>query len=58
MKKSVKLQIFTAVVLVVIAALDAVSIFIPVAAVAALALILFKPKWLLTYFQDLYGKND
>ena len=58
MRKSMKLQILTAVVLIVVAVIDAVSIFVPLVALGALALVLFKPRWLLIYIQNLYGAGD
>lgn len=58
MKKSIQLQMTTAAVLVIIAVLDAFVIFIPLAALGALALVLFKPRWLLAYMQNLYGAAD
>jgi hypothetical protein len=58
MKKSMQLQVTTVAVLVIIAVLDAFSLFIPLAALGALALVLFKPRWLLTYMQNLYGAAD
>jgi hypothetical protein len=58
MKKSTQWQIIAIAILIVIAVVDALSVFIPIAAVVGIALILFRPKWLFNFFQTLYdGKT-
>jgi hypothetical protein len=57
MKKSTQWQIIAVVILIAIAIVDALSVFIPIAAIAAIALLLFKPKWLFTFFEKLYDKG-
>jgi hypothetical protein len=54
MKKSVQSQIIAIVILIAIAIVDALSVFVPIAAGILIALILFKPKWLFKFFNTLY----
>jgi hypothetical protein len=57
MKKSSQWQIIAIAVLIVIAVVDALSLFVPIAAVGGIALLLFRPKWLYNFFQTLYDKT-
>jgi hypothetical protein len=57
MKKSTQWQIIAIAVLIVIAVVDALSVFVPIAAVGGIALLLFRPKWLYKFFQILYEKT-
>ena len=57
MKKSTQWQIIAVLILVAIAIVDALSIFVPIAAIATIALLLFRPKWLFRYFEKLYDKE-
>jgi len=57
MKKSTQWQIIAVLILVVIAIADALSVFVPIAAIAAIALLLFRPKWLFHFFEKLYDKE-
>ena len=57
MKKSTQWQFIAIAILIVIAVVDALSVFIPIAAVVCIALILFRPKWLFNFFQTLYDKK-
>ena len=57
MKKSTQWQIIAIAVLIVIAVVDALSVFVPIAAVGGIALLLFRPKWLYNFFQTLYEKT-
>jgi hypothetical protein len=56
MKKSTQLQIIAIIILKSVAAVDAISIYLPLAALGGIALLLFKPKWLLSFFQKIYEK--
>jgi hypothetical protein len=56
MKKSTQLQFVAIIILVAVAAVDAISIYLPLAALGGIALLLFKPKWLLSFFQKIYEK--
>lgn len=57
MKKSTQLQIIAVVILIAIAVVDALSVFVPIAAIGAIALLLFRPKWLFNFFEKLYDKG-
>lgn len=57
MRKSTQLQIMAVLILVAIAVVDALSVFVPIAAIAVIALILFRPKWLFRFFHKLYDKE-
>lgn len=57
MKQSTKWQIIVIVILIAIAVVDALSVFVPITAIAAIALLLFRPKWLLHFFEKLYDKG-
>jgi hypothetical protein len=57
MKKSVMLQIIVVVIFGVLAAVDIIAFYIPVAAIVVIALVLFKPRWLYRFFQKLYEKE-
>ena len=57
MKKSTQLQIIAVVILIAIAVVDALSVFVPIAAIALIALLLFRPKWLFHFFEKLYDKG-
>ena len=54
MKNSVKMQIIVVVIFGVLAAVDIIAFYIPIAAIAVIALVLFRPKWLLRFFHKLY----
>jgi hypothetical protein len=56
MKKSTQLQIIAILILIVIAIVDAFP-FTPVAAISAIALLLFRPKWLFRFFEKLYDEE-
>jgi len=58
MKKSTQWQVFAICILIVIAVVDALSMFVPIAAIGGIALLLFKPKWLFRFFQTLYDKTS
>jgi len=58
MKKSLQLRIMAILILIAIAIVDAFSIFTPIAAVIGIALILFRPKWLFTFFEKIYDKKN
>ena len=58
MKKSVLLRIIAIVILIGIAIVDAITVFIPITAVAAIALLLFRPKWLLKFFDRIYEREE
>jgi len=53
MKKSLQLRIMAILILIAIAIVDAFSIFVPITAVIGIALILFRPKWLFTFFEKI-----
>jgi len=57
-KKSTLLRIIAIAVLIGIAIVDAITVFIPIAAVAAIALLLFRPKWLLNFFDKIYEREE
>jgi len=57
-KKSVLLRIIAIVILIGIAIVDAITVFIPITAVAAIALLLFRPKWLLKFFDRIYEREE
>jgi phosphoserine aminotransferase len=57
MNKSVQWQILAIIILVAIAIVDALSVFIPIAAGIGIALVLFKPKWLFKFFKTLYFRG-
>jgi len=57
MRKSIQLQILAVLILVAIAVADALSVFVPIAAIAVIALVLFRPKWLLRFFHKLYDED-
>jgi hypothetical protein len=57
MKKSTQWRIIAVLILVAIAIVDALSFFVPIAAIAAIALLLFRPKWLFHFFEKLYDKE-
>ena len=57
MRKSTRLQIMAVLILVAIAVADALSVFVPIAAIAVIALVLFRPKWLFRFFQKLYDED-
>lgn len=57
MRKSTLLQIVAVLILVAIAIVDAFSLFVPIAAIAAIGLLLFRPKWLFRFFQKLYDNE-
>ena len=57
MKKSTQWQIIAVLILVAIAIVDAISFFVPIAAIAVIALLLFRPKWLFRFFEKLYDKE-
>ena len=44
-------------ILVAIAVVDALSVFVPIAAIAIIALVLFRPKWLFRFFHKLYDRD-
>jgi len=56
MKKSVQLRILVIIILIAIAVVDAFSLFVPIAAIICIALLLFRPKWLFTFFKKIYDK--
>ncbi len=58
MKKSLQLRIMAILILIAVAIVDAFSIFVPIAAVIGIALILFRPKWLFTFFEKVYDKKS
>ena len=58
MKKSTQWQIIAVLILIAIAVVDAISIYLPLAAIGGIALLLFKPKWLFTFFQKIYEKPE
>lgn len=58
MKKSTVLRIAAIVILIGFAIVDAITIFVPIVAIAAIALLLFRPRWLLTFFEKVYERED
>ena len=44
-------------ILIGVAIADAALAVVPVTAIVAIALLLFKPKWLLRFFEDLYDEE-
>jgi hypothetical protein len=54
MKKSVVMQIIVVVIFGILAAVDIIAFYIPIAAIVVIALVLFRPKWLLRFFHKLY----
>jgi len=57
MRKSTQLQIMAVLIFVVLAVVDALSVFVPIVAIAVIALMLFRPKWLFRFFQKLYDRE-
>ena len=53
MRKSTQLQIMAVLIFVVLAVVDALSVFVPIVAIAVIALMLFRPTWLVRFFQKL-----
>ena len=54
MKQSTQVRIFAILILVVLAAIDAFSMFVPVVAFIGIVLILWRPKWLRTFIEKAY----
>lgn len=54
MKQSTQVRIFAILILVVLAAIDAVSMFVPVVAFIGIVLILWRPKWLRNFIEKAY----
>ena len=54
MKKGVLLQVIAVVILAILAVVDIFAFYFPIVAIVMIALILFKPKWLLHFFQKIY----
>ncbi len=54
MKRSIWLQILAILVFIVLAIIDAFSLYIPIVAIAGIILLLFKPKWLRTFINKIY----
>jgi len=55
MEKKTKLQLYGVLILVMLAVVDAFTIFVPVVAILVIILLLFKPRWLYNYIKELYG---
>ena len=54
MKRSTSMRILGITVLAVLAAVDAITVFVPIVALAGIVILLFKPKWFRTFINDLY----
>ncbi len=54
MKRSIKYQIIAILILITLAVLDAFSVFVPIVAIIAIAILLFKPKWFANFVKYLY----
>ena len=54
MKRSAKYQIIAILILIVLAVVDAFSVFVPIVAIIAIAIFLFKPKWFANFVKYLY----
>ena len=57
MKKSVKFQIIGTIILIILAVVDAFSVFVPIVAIAFLAIILFKPMWFFNFIKNIYSNE-
>jgi hypothetical protein len=58
MKKSLQLRILATIILIGLAIVDAIAFIAPIAAIGAIILILFRPKWLFTFFEKIYDRGD
>ena len=54
MKQSTQIRIFAILILIVLAAIDAFSMFVPVVAFLGIVLILWRPKWLRNFIEKVY----
>lgn len=54
MKQSTRLQTLAIIILIVLAVIDAIAYFVPIAAIAGIVILLFKPKWFLNFINKIY----
>ena len=56
MKKGVQLRMLGIIVLIVLAIVDAIAYFVPIVAIAAIIILLFKPKWFHKFINNIYAE--
>lgn len=54
MKQSTQLQIMAIIVIILFGILDVIAMYVPLVAIGALVILLFKPKWFFNLVRKLY----